>query len=95
MAVRSKKQPKSVISRLAWPSQSQIPATVAKVLLKVTFNDNDIDRINSLSRKAQLGTLSVEEQAELNEYEMVGHFLSIMHLKAKASLRPRGKAATN
>jgi len=95
MAVRIKKQSKSVIRRLAWPSQSQMPATAARVLLKVTFVDDDLARINELSSKARLGTLTVEEQAELNEFEMVGHFLSIMHLKARASLKQRNKAATN
>jgi hypothetical protein len=95
MAVRSKKSSKSVIHRLAWPSQSQMPANAARVLLQVTFVDDDLARINELSGKAQLGTLTDEEQAELNEFEMVGHFLSIMHLKAKASLKQRNKAAVN
>ncbi len=70
-----------------------MPATAARVLLKVTFVDDELARINELSSKARLGTLTVEEQAELNEFEMVGHFLSIMHLKAQSTLRIRRKAA--
>ncbi len=95
MAVRTKKQSNSLIRRLAWPSPGQLPATAARALLKVTFVNDDLLRINELSSKARLGTLTVEEQSELNEFEMVGHFLSIMHLKARASLKQRNKAATN
>lgn len=96
MAVQTRKVPqRSVMQRLAWPSQKQLPASVAKWLIQVGFSKRDMKRIIDLSHKAQSGTLDSNEQAELNEFEMVGHFLSILHLKARASLIQHDKTGAN
>jgi hypothetical protein len=39
------------------------------------------------SRVALAGTLSVNENAEMSKYELVGHLLNIMQSKARRSLK--------
>ena len=40
-----------------------------------------------LSQKASEGTLTAEEQAEIDDYERVGHLLDLMHSKARTKLK--------
>jgi hypothetical protein len=49
--------------------------------------------MRQLSAKAQEGTLTPSEQAEINNYERVGHILSLMKSKARRSLK--GRRGTN
>jgi hypothetical protein len=46
--------------------------------------------MRELSAKAREGTLSAAEQMEINNYERVGHVLSLMKSKARRSLKNRG-----
>jgi len=45
-----------------------------------------------LGAKAQEGTLTPKEQAEINNCEKVGHILSLMKSKARRSLKGRRAA---
>ena len=45
--------------------------------------------MRQLSAKAQQGTLTPEEQDEINNYERAGHVLSLMKSKARRSLKSR------
>ena len=46
-----------------------------------------------LLAKAKEGTLTPEEEAEIDNYERVGHILSLMKSKARCSLKSRGAAS--
>lgn len=65
----------------------------ARAILDLGFPQADRDRMRELSARAREGTLSPDEQAEINHYEVVGHILSLMKSKARRSLK-RG-VATN
>jgi hypothetical protein len=64
-----------------------IPRDVARFFLELELADNDRLRLNELAGKAQAGTLSAGEQAELDEYRRVGRLVELMKLKARFALR--------
>ena len=45
--------------------------------------------MHELSAKAQEGTLSGREQAQLDNFERVGHLINLMQSKARRSLKAR------
>ena len=55
--------------------------------------------MHELSAKAQEGTLTRSEQAELDNFERVGHIVNLMQSKARRSLKARhgtnGKTRTH
>ena len=83
----------AIFSRVLEPEKGTLSAAAAKTILDLDFNQVDKDRMRELSAKAREGILTDEEQAEINNYERVGHILSLMKSKARLSLKVRG--ATN
>jgi hypothetical protein len=77
----------AILSRLIRPERNDLPATAARAILKMDFEQSDRDRMRELSQKARAGTLTPEEQVEINSYERVGHLLDLMHSKARRSLK--------
>jgi hypothetical protein len=73
-------------------------SAAARALLALDFNRADKDRMRQLSAKAREGTLSPEEQVEINNYDRVGHILNLIQSKARCSLKAgrgsNGKART-
>jgi hypothetical protein len=80
----------AIFSRVLEPDQATLSAAAARALLALGFPPADPDRMRQLSAKAQQGTLTPAEQAEINNYERVGHILSLMKSKARRSLKGRG-----
>ncbi len=76
-----------ILSRIIAPEESTLPSDTAKIILTFDFGKEDRDRMNVLAEKARAGTLTAEEQAELDCYERVGHFLSLLRSKARISLK--------
>jgi len=89
----------AIFSRILEPNQATLSAAAARALLALGFSQADKDRMRQLSAKAQQGTLTPGEQTEINNYERVGHILSLMKSKARGSLKGRpgtnGKARTH
>jgi hypothetical protein len=56
---------------------------VARALLKLRFGESDLARMQTLSAKAQAGTLTAEEHNEIEQYERVACTLDILHSKAR------------
>ena len=80
-------------NRLFEPSNATLSPGIAQYLLALRFPPSDLDRMNELAEKARAGELSLEEQIELDDYERVGHVLSL--LKSKARLRLKTIRAAN
>jgi hypothetical protein len=59
--------------------------------LRLGFSDEQQQRMLSLADKGNRGTLSQDEQAELDRFRRVGNFLALMHAKARLSLRHGGQ----
>jgi hypothetical protein len=77
----------AIFSRVLEPDQATLSIAAAEAILEFGFKQADKDRMAELSAKAKEGTLSPEEQEEINNYEKVGHVLSLMKSKARRSLK--------
>jgi hypothetical protein len=82
----------AILSRLLQPGAGTLSASVARAFLALSFPPADQMRMRELSAKAQDGTLTGTEQNEINNYERVGHILSVLKSKARRSLQTRVKA---
>jgi hypothetical protein len=80
----------AIFSRILEPEQATLSAAAARAILAFGFSQADQDRMQQLSAKAQQGALTPDEQDEINNYERVGHVLSLMKSKARRSLKSRG-----
>ena len=56
-------------------------------ILDLDFKQPDKDRMRTLLAKAKKGTLTAKEKIEIDNYERVGHMLSLMKSKARRSLK--------
>ena len=56
-------------------------------ILKLDFDPEDHERVEMLSAKAQKGSLTPQERAELEEYIRVNNELMILQSKARLSLQ--------
>jgi hypothetical protein len=79
----------AIFSRVLQPDRATLSAAAARAILDLGFTQADQERMRQLSARDREGTLSAEEQSEINNYERVGHMLSLMKLKASLSLKRR------
>jgi hypothetical protein len=78
--------------RILHPDEELSPR-VARAILGLSFPKNDINRMHKLSAKARAGTLTPEEDAEMDNFERVGSILSILKSKARQVLRRSSRGA--
>jgi hypothetical protein len=76
-----------ILARVIAPEAPTLPPDTARLVLTFDFGQEDRERMNLLAEKARAGTLAAEEQAEIDCYERVGHFLSLLRAKARISLQ--------
>ena len=72
------------------PKQGDLSPEFARQLLEIDFPPEDHHRVGHLSEKAQDGTLTASEQAELDDYIRVGAELAVIQSKARLSLKRAG-----
>lgn len=72
--------------RILHPDEEMTPR-VARAILGLSFPKNDIGRMHELSAKARAGTLTPDEDAEMDNFERVGSILSTLKSKARQVLR--------
>lgn len=77
----------AILGRIIAPDKPELPADMARLVLRWDFTTADRERMHELLEKAKAGTLTAEERAEADSYERVGHFISLLKAKARASLR--------
>lgn len=86
--------PSAAIWQRVLDFQGDIPPSAARALLKLQFSERDHARMDELSGKARAGTLTPQEQAELDTFERLGCLLSILHSKARQALKRKPKKAS-
>ena len=87
-ATRSPGKTASAIrGRIVKPDQANLNPEIARAILKIDFAPEDHRRVDELSAKAQKGTLTPEERAELEEYVRVDLKLTVLRSKARLSLK--------
>jgi hypothetical protein len=77
----------AIFGRVLEPGQATLDVAAARAILDLDFNQADKNRMRLLLAKAKAGTLTAEEGTEIDNYERVGHMLSLMKSKARRSLK--------
>jgi hypothetical protein len=75
------------------PDLDGLTAEKARALLTVKFSKADIARVTKLSALARKGTLTDEQRSALEGYLQFGHFLTLLHSRARMALKRRGSSA--
>ena len=83
----------AIVGRLIKPDHGDFSPEAARDLLSLQFDEEDQARMRELSLKAQEGTLTASEQAEVENYRRVGYWLGILWSKARLSLKRAGRDA--
>jgi len=77
----------AIFGRVLEPDEATLDVAAARAILDLDFKQTDKDRMRVLLAKAKKGTLTVKEKVEIDNYERVGHMLSLMKSKARRSLK--------
>ncbi len=76
----------AIWQRLLRPERAGLAPAAARALLDLTLDEEDRERLNELSQKAHEGTLTSDEETELEGYRRVGYLLDLLHAKARNAL---------
>ncbi len=85
----------AVFGRLVKPDRGDFSPVAAREILSLRFDDQDVERMSELSLKAQDGTLTADEQAEIESYRRAGYLLGVLWSKARLSLKRAGTDAAD
>jgi hypothetical protein len=77
----------AIWDRLLNTPAQPLPSGLAGYVLRLGFGDADRVRMSELSEKAQGGSLTADERAELEAYCHAAAFLSVLQSKARVALR--------
>jgi hypothetical protein len=72
--------------RILHPDEKLTPK-VARAILNLSFPASDLSRMHELSRKAQEGELTSEENDQMDAFERAGSLLSVLKSKARQTLK--------
>ncbi len=67
--------------------ENDLSSEAAEFLLSIDFDDDDRQRMLRLAEQSEAGSLTAEEQDELDSYLHVGNFLAVMQSKARLALK--------
>lgn len=76
----------AVFGRLIEPDHGDYSPEAAREILSLQFDDGDKERMQQLSLKAQDGTLTAHEVAEIESDRRAGYLLGVIRSKARLSL---------
>ncbi len=77
----------AILDRILQPEKADLEPGVARYILSLDFLKEDRQRMDLLAVKAREGSLSPEEEREIENYRHVGHLLNMMRSKARLSLK--------
>lgn len=83
----------ALLEHVIRPAEGDLPRALADYILRLDVPEADHARHAELSAKAQDGTLTEAERADLDDFLAVNAFLTILQSKARAALRRQGTAA--
>jgi hypothetical protein len=81
----------AILARLVERREGELSLSAAEYFLSMRFSEEEIARMNELSELARQGTLTQEQQSELDSYIHVGNLLGILQSKARRALRDLAK----
>ena len=77
----------AILSRLPALATERLAPEVAKFILEIELAAEDRQRLDELAEKARQGTLSGDEEAEIEEYRRAGRVVEMLKLRARLSQR--------
>lgn len=77
----------ALLERVFDPAGEGMAPALAERILEMNFSESDAARAEELSDKANEGSLSADEEAELEAYVNVGDLLAVWQSKARQALR--------
>jgi hypothetical protein len=77
----------AIWSRVIAPERNGMSREAARSILELNFNEADRARMLELAGRNNEGLLTESEREELEGYVKVGDVLSLLHLKARRSLK--------
>jgi hypothetical protein len=81
----------AMLEQLAELDARDLSPDTAEEILAERFGHPHQQRVKLLSEKARRGTLSPDEDEELDEYIHVGNLLAILQSKARQALKRAGR----
>jgi hypothetical protein len=85
--------PAAIWERVLLPAKEDLSRDQARYFLRLRFPPRDVRRMATLSSKAKAGTLSPEEDTELENYIHVGRLLGILQSRARQVLASGDRAS--
>ncbi len=82
----------AIWKRTIQPETGDLPPAEARAILRLKLSTQDLDRADELSAKAREGTLTPEEESELETYLTVGSALEFLKSKARLSLQRNARS---
>jgi hypothetical protein len=82
-----------ILQRVIGTERGTLAPDLARYVLTLEFPPADQARYAQLAELAQQGTLTTQEQVELDEYLNVNDFLTVVQSKARTSLKNQNPAA--
>src|SRR3954468_7275675 len=76
----------AILARIIQSEDKELTPAAAHYLLSMKLTSTDEERVNELSAKARLGSLSESERQELESYLHIGMLLGVMQSKARQLL---------
>jgi uncharacterized protein YnzC (UPF0291/DUF896 family) len=76
-----------ILSRLITPGGDALSSGAAEGLLSIRFKPQDVERMNELAALARERSLTPDERQEMESYNRIGHFLALIHSKARIALK--------
>lgn len=73
--------------RVIQPGKGDLSPEAAREWLRLRLSNSDTERVRELSCKADEGTLTLDEERELDAYLNVGSVLDLLQAKARLSLK--------
>ena len=76
-----------VLARSIDRTGTRMAPEVARFFLDLQLSDDDRQTLEGLAEKARLGTLTLAEQADLDEIRRVGRLVELMKVKAQVAMK--------
>lgn len=77
----------AIFARLLKADDGDFPRELARYILTLGFDEPDQARMRELAERNQEGALAPKEREELRSYVKAGHWLALLHSKARRSLK--------
>jgi len=76
----------AILARITESDPGAVTPDVARYLLSMQLPQRDEERVNELSAKARVGSLTPAEEQELDSYLHIGRLLAVLQSRARRRL---------